>query len=67
MLPPVSQITLAQISQIIQSGIFFGRPIGQLPKVGLPLMKNVLTLLAKSVLIPITLTAAASTANAGIH
>ena len=36
-------------------------------KTGLPLMKNVIKPLAKSVLIPLGLTAAASAANAGIH
>ena len=37
---------------------------GQLMKVGLPLMKNLLTLLAKSVLIPLGLTAVASATDA---
>ena len=36
-------------------------------KTGLPLTKNVITSLAKSVLIPLGLTAAASAADAGIH
>ena len=36
-------------------------------KVGLTLMKNVLTTLAKSVLIPFRLTAAASATNAAIR
>ena len=36
-------------------------------KVGLSLIKNVLTQLAKSVLIPLELTAAAWLADAGIH
>ena len=36
-------------------------------KVRLPLMKNFLTPLANSVLVPLGLTAAASVANAGIH
>ena len=36
-------------------------------KVGLTLMKNVLTTLAKSVLIPLRLTAAASATNATIR
>ena len=36
-------------------------------EVGLPLMKNVFTLLAKSVLIPLGLTAAVSAVDAGIH
>ena len=36
-------------------------------KVGLPLMKNVITQLAESLLIPLGLTPAASAAGAGIH
>ena len=36
-------------------------------KTGLPLIKNVIKPLAKSVLIPIGLTAATSAADAGIH
>ena len=41
--------------------------IGPLLKTGLPLIKNLITPLAKSVLILLGLTAAASTADAGIH
>ena len=41
--------------------------LGPLLKSGLPLIKNVIKLLAKSVLIPLGLTAAASAADAGIH
>ena len=41
--------------------------IGPLLKTGLPLMKSVIKPLAKSVLIPLGLTAAASAADAGIH
>ena len=48
-----------------QSGGFFGRLLGPLLKTGLPLMKNVTKPLAKSVLIPLGLTAAASAADAG--
>ena len=36
-------------------------------KTGLPLMKNVIKPLAKSVLVPLGLTAAASAADAGIY
>ena len=36
-------------------------------KTGLPLMKNVIKPLAKSVLIPLALTAGASAADVGIH
>ena len=52
---------------MIQSGGFLGRLLGPLLKTGLPLIKNVIKSLAKSVLIPLGLTAAASTADAGIH
>ena len=43
-----------------QSEGLLGRPLGPLLKTGLPLMKNVLKPLAKSVLIPLGLTATAS-------
>ena len=56
-----------QLSKIIQSGEFLGKLLGPLLKTGLPLIKNVITPLAKSVLIPLGLTAAASAADAGIH
>ena len=52
---------------MIQSGEFFGKLLGPLLKTGLPLMKNVTKPLAKSVLIPLGLTAAALAADAGIH
>ena len=52
---------------MIQSGVFLGRLLGPLLKTGLPLIKNVIKPLAKSVLIPLGLTAAASAADAGIH
>ena len=57
----------AQISKIIQSRGFLGRWLGSLLKTGLPLIKNVIKLLAKSVLVPLGLTAAASIADAEIH
>ena len=52
---------------MIQSGGFLGRLLGPLLKTGLPLMKSVIKPLAKSALIPLGLTAAASAADAGIH
>ena len=52
---------------MIQSGGFLGKLLGPLLKTGLLLMKSVITALAKSVLIPLGLTAAASAADAGIH
>ena len=42
-------ITICQISKIIQSGGFLGRLLGPLLKTGLPLIKNVIKPLAKSV------------------
>ena len=56
-----------QLSKMIQTGGFLGKLLGPLLKTGLPLIKNVITPLAKSVLIPLGLTAAASAADAGIH
>ena len=61
------KLSKGQISKIIQSGGFFGRLLGSLLKAGLPLIKNVIKPLAKNVLIPLGLTAAASAADAGIH
>ena len=61
------KLSKTQLSKMRQSGGFLGRLLGPLLKTGLPLIKNVIKPLAKSVLIPLGLTAAASTANAGIH
>ena len=58
---------------MIQSGGFLGRLLGPLLRTGLPLMKSVIKplsvkpLSAKSVLVPLGLTAAATVADAGIH
>ena len=43
---------------MVQSGEFLDRLLGLLLKTGLPLIKNVINPLAKSVLIPLGLTAA---------
>ena len=56
-----------QLSKMIQSGGFLGKLLGPLLKTGLSLIKNVITPLAKSVLILLGLTAVASAADAGIH
>ena len=56
-----------QLSKMIQSGGFLGKLLGPLLKTGLPLIKNVITPLAKSALIPLGLTAAASAADAGTY
>ena len=61
------KLSKTQLSKMIQSGGFLGRLLGPLLKIGLPLMKSVIKPLAKSVLIPLGLTAAASAADAGIH
>ena len=61
------KLSKTQLSKMIQSGGFLSRLLGPLLKTGLPLIKNVIEPLAKSVLIPIGLTAAASAADAGIH
>ena len=52
---------------MIQSGGFLGKLLGPLLRTGLPLMKSVIKPLAKSVLVPLELTAAASAADAGTH
>ena len=57
----------AQLSKMIQSGGFLNKLLGPSLKTGLPLINNVLNPLAKSVLIPLGLTAAASAADAGRH
>ena len=57
----------AQLSKMIQSGEFLGKLLGPLLKTGLSSMKSVIKPLAKSVLIPLGLTAAASAADAGMH
>ena len=61
------KLSKTQLSKMIQSGRFLGILLGPLLKTGLPLMKSVIKPLAKSVLIPLGLTAAASAADAGIH
>ena len=61
------KLSKTQISTIIQSERFLGRLLRPLLKTRLTLMKNVIKPLAKSVLIPLGLTAAASAADAGIH
>ena len=54
------------MKMIIQSRGFLGRLLGPLLKTGLTLISNVIKPLAKIVLIPLGLTAAASAADAGI-
>ena len=59
------KLSKTQLSGMVQLGGFLGRLLGL--KTELPLMKNVIMPLAKSVLISLGLTAAASAADAGIH
>ena len=59
------KLSKTQLSNMTQSGGFFGRLLGLLLKTGLPLIKNVIKPLAKSALIYLGL--AASAAEAGIH
>ena len=52
---------------MVQSREFFGKFLGPLLKTGLPLIKNAIKSLAKSVLNLLGLTAAASAADVAIH
>ena len=61
------KLSKTQLSKMIRSGGFLGRLLGPLLKTGLPFMKNLIKPLAKSALIPLGLTTAASAADAGIH
>ena len=61
------KLSKTQLSKMIQSGGSLGRLLGPLLKSRLPLIKNVIKPLAKSVLIPLGLTAATSAVDAGIH
>ena len=60
------KLSKTQLSKMIQSGRFLGKLLGPLLKTRLPLMKSVIKPLAKIVLIPLGLTAAASAADIGI-
>ena len=61
------KLSKTHLSKMVQSGGFLGRLLGPFLKTGLPLIKNVIKPLAKSALIPLGLTAAASVVDAGIH
>ena len=56
-----------QLSQMIHSGELLGKLLGPLLKTGLQLIKNVITPLVKSVLVPLGLTASASAEDAVIY
>ena len=60
------KLSNTHLFKIVQSEGLLGRLLGPLLKTGLPLMKNVLKPLAKTVLIPLGVTAAAA-ANPRIH
>ena len=62
-----TKFSKTQLSNMMQSGGFFGKLLGLLLRTGLPLMKSAIQPLAKGVLIPLGLTVAASAADAGIH
>ena len=59
------KLSKTQLSKMIQSGGFLGTLLGLLLKTGLPLISNVIKPLAKSLLIPLGLRAAA--ADGGIQ
>ena len=64
------KLSKTELCKMIQLGGFLGRLLGPLLKIGLPLMKSVIQPLAKSFIIPLGLTAAASAPSAsdvGIH
>ena len=61
------KLSKTQLHKIVQQGEFLGRLLVLLLKAGLPLMKNVLKPLAKSVLIRLGLTAAASLTYSAIQ
>ena len=61
------KLSKTQLSKMIQSGGYLGRLLAPLLKTGLPLIKIVIKPVAKSVLIPLGLTPAASAADTGIH
>ena len=61
------KLSKTQLYKIGQSGGFLGRLLGPVLKTGLLWIKNVLKPLAKSVLIPLGLTVAATAIHAPIH
>ena len=61
------KLSKTELHKIVQSRRFLGRLLGPLLKTGLSLIGNVLKQLAKSVLITLALTAAASVTDAAIH
>ena len=66
-IPQLIKLSKTQLHKTGQSGGFLGRLLGPLLKTGLPLIGSVIKPLAKSILIPLGLTAAASTTDTAIH
>ena len=62
-----NKLSKTQLSKMMQSVGFLSRQLGPLLKTELPLTKNLIKPLAKSVFIPLELTTAASAADARIH
>ena len=61
------KLSKTQVSKMIQSRGFLGRLLDLLFKTALPLIKNVIKPLPKSVLIPLGLTVASSAVDTRIH
>ena len=61
------KLSKTKLHKIVQSGGFLGRILGPLLKARLPLIENVLKPLAKSVLMPLGLTAAVLATDVAIH
>ena len=61
------KLSKTQLHELEQSGGILGRLLVPLLKTRLPLIENVLEPLAKSVLIPLGLTAAVSATDAAVH
>ena len=61
------KLSKTKLSKMIKLRGFLGKLLGPFRNAGLPLIKNVIKPLAKSVLILLGLTAPSSAADAGIH
>ena len=61
------KLSKTQMAKMVQLGRFLSRVLWPLTKAGLPVMKNVFTSLAKSVLITLGLTAVSSVTDAAIQ
>ena len=61
------KLSKTRLSKMTQSGAYLGKLLAPLLKTGLSLINNAIKPLAKNVLVPLGLTAAASAPDAGIH